>query len=411
MHLAGLRLRRRAFVPLLESGLAVGAGSTTQPVTEGSVLDPHYRVIRGWDGADTERRAQQRWLAAGSVPTLPGEESLGLVEDALLDLYLLTRDHGVTIAGWAPVWHYVWPRDAAFVVSAFSRTGHLAEACRNLEFLQDVQAPSGLFEARYGPQTQRAPDARPGQLDGSGWALWALSEAAQQLRPGDRPGFVGSFVNLLHRSTATVADALARGGGLPPPGPDYWEVREKKVTLATCAVLLAGLQSAQYLYTVLDAPSQAAEAGRAADALAGSIRQAFGRRRYPRHPGDRPRTVDLGVSFLSPPFARFDDEVARRAWASVPRYAGRPAGGLAPGGGWRNDGISWTPTVATYALAAAHADPPQAVQWLRWLATHRTSARALPEKVLADGSPASVAPLAWTAAAVVITADELARRR
>jgi GH15 family glucan-1,4-alpha-glucosidase len=31
------------------------------------------------------------------------------------------------------------------------------------------------------------------------------------------------------------------------------------------------------------------------------------------------------------------------------------------------------------------------------------------EKVLADGRPASVAPLAWTAAAVVLTAQELSR--
>jgi GH15 family glucan-1,4-alpha-glucosidase len=31
----------------------------------------------------------------------------------------------------------------------------------------------------------------------------------------------------------------------------------------------------------------------------------------------------------------------------------------------------------------------------------------LPEKVLSDGTPASVAPLAWAAAAVIIAADQL----
>jgi GH15 family glucan-1,4-alpha-glucosidase len=44
---------------------------------------------------------------------------------------------------------------------------------------------------------------------------------------------------------------------------------------------------------------------------------------------------------------------------------------------------------------------------LRWLDQHRTAAGSLPEKVLRDGQPASVSPLAWTAAAVVITADRL----
>ena len=46
--------------------------------------------------------------------------------------------------------------------------------------------------------------------------------------------------------------------------------------------------------------------------------------------------------------------------------------------------------------------------WLDWLDRHRTPAGSFPEKVLADGRPASVAPLAWTAAAVLLTADTLA---
>ena len=37
------------------------------------------------------------------------------------------------------------------------------------------------------------------------------------------------------------------------------------------------------------------------------------------------------------------------------------------------------------------------------------TAGSLPEKVLADGRPASVAPLAWSAAAVVLSADTLGR--
>jgi glucoamylase len=49
----------------------------------------------------------------------------------------------------------------------------------------------------------------------------------------------------------------------------------------------------------------------------------------------------------------------------------------------------------------------EALGRLRWLDQHRTAAGSLPEKVLRDGQPASVSPLAWTAAAVVITADRL----
>jgi GH15 family glucan-1,4-alpha-glucosidase len=42
-----------------------------------------------------------------------------------------------------------------------------------------------------------------------------------------------------------------------------------------------------------------------------------------------------------------------------------------------------------------------------WLDAHRTRWGSLPEKVLADGAPAGPAPLAWTAALVVLTAAQL----
>jgi len=44
-----------------------------------------------------------------------------------------------------------------------------------------------------------------------------------------------------------------------------------------------------------------------------------------------------------------------------------------------------------------------------WLDAHRTGLGALPEKVLDDGSPAAVAPLAWTAAVTVLTTRSLDR--
>ena len=45
---------------------------------------------------------------------------------------------------------------------------------------------------------------------------------------------------------------------------------------------------------------------------------------------------------------------------------------------------------------------------LSWLAAHRTEQGSLPEKVLHDGRPAQVAPLAWTAANTLLALDALA---
>ena len=80
----------------------------------------------------------------------------------------------------------------------------------------------------------------------------------------------------------------------------------------------------------------------------------------------------------------------------------------APGAQWKQDGISWTPETALVAYTAAMSGRPgTAAHWLDWLNDHRTPSGSLPEKVLASGAPAGAAPLAWTAALVVLTSAEL----
>ncbi len=147
----------------------------------------------------------------------------------------------------------------------------------------------------------------------------------------------------------------------------------------------------------------------AATAAAGTLRAAidrgYGPSGYSRHLGGRPDSVDLGVAFLLPPFAAASgespDAAMLAAWRRSATLMARPAGGLAPGGSWRRDGVSWTNITATSAVVAAFVgDREDAYAGLAWLAAHRTEAGSLPEKVLANGQPASVAPLAWTAAAV-----------
>jgi len=333
------------------------------------------------------------------------------MRDSLLDLYMLSRDYGVSVAGWEPPWRYVWPRDSALVVSAFMRTGHVEEAERNLDFLQRVQPASGVFAARYlADWSGKVPDQRGEQLDGSGWALWALGEVERFTPPDGRMAVSLRYRQLLLRSTDAIIRSINRETGLPRSSPDYWEIKENKTTLATSAVSLAGLQSAVEVFKILRQSDQAAAVEDVASALDRSIAASFGSSSYSRYPGGRARNVDLGVTFLQTPFATFSaQQETRSAWSSVPERTSRPAGGLSPGGGWRNDGISWTASVATYAVAAACIEPSAAVHWLTWLDAHRTPAGALPEKVLADGSPASAAPLAWTSAAVIIAGDELER--
>jgi len=357
-----------------------------------------------------EIRLSGSWLAGGRMPEVPELGGSTMVQNALRDLETLSLPYGVPVAGWAPAWRYVWPRDSAFAASALARTGHIAEARRILNFLSTAQPASGQFEARYRPDGSGPPDDRGLQLDGSGWAVWAMDQLASQLpAKDDRRQLVTDFDGLLDRSIDAILVSTGNGTTLPPASADYWETPERRVTLATCSVLLTGLRSAERLYGATNDPRQFL-VGLVADRFERTVLDAFAADGFPRHLGGPARSVDLGVTFMVSPFAGTGDRAALDAWRRSPTFMRRPAGGLAPGGSWRRDGISWTPTVATYAMAAAcHGPRAPAVEMLRWLDQHRTAAGSLPEKVLANGQPASVAPLAWTAAAVVITADELER--
>jgi GH15 family glucan-1,4-alpha-glucosidase len=210
--------------------------------------------------------------------------------------------------------------------------------------------------------------------------------------------------------TRSLARILALTSGptvLPPPSPDYWEVRDRRLSLGTVAPLALGLRSAPALLALLGLPD--ADAVARAAALERALHRAFGPSGYPRYLDDA--APDASLAFLLPPFAPNCAPDVHDAWRRAREGMRRPAGGLAPGAGWKNDGISWTPETALFALtAAATGDRAAAEQTLSWLDRHRTDRGALPEKVLSNGDPAGPAPLAWTAALVVLTVDTLEQR-
>ena len=68
-----------------------------------------------------------------------------------------------------------------------------------------------------------------------------------------------------------------------------------------------------------------------------------------------------------------------------------------------NRTLAWTPETAFFALYDAAAGQHRAAtRILSWLAAHRTGLGELPEQVNSRGEPASVAPLAWTDAIVLL---------
>jgi glucoamylase len=402
-----LERSRPSAVVLADTGVAVGADGRVVELRPGDSLIPGTRVLAGQPDSERWAAEQGAWLAAGRVPVVAGVDPT-LVSSALLDLHVLSRSGGVPVAGWAGPWRYVWPRDAAVCAVALARTGHLADADRIFDFLQSVQPADGLLQARYLADGSGVPDGRGVQLDGVGWALWAMGETASRLPPSERAAFVQRHESLLRRSTSATLTAITNRQGLPRTSSDYWEVTERTTTLATAALLQAGLRQAVGLFELVGDSATAQGSGVAADRLGEAIRAGFEPDGYPRRLGGRSDSVDLGAAFLLPPYSVTADPRVVTAWRNGAVLMARPGGGLSPGGSWRRDGISWTNVTASYAVtAAALGDDDEARRWLVWLDTHRTVTGALPEKVRADGQPAAVAPLAWTAAAVIIAADLL----
>ncbi|MEE6274392.1 glycoside hydrolase family 15 [Georgenia wangjunii] len=412
-----------AHVSLYLDGVHLMADGTVAPVPAGSGATylPGSRVLAGDPAARDRAAAQRAWLATGTVPGA-GTAYEELVAGALLDLHTLTgarlrgaggavtpASPGAAVAGWTDRWRYVWPRDAAFVAVALARTGHPEDAREVLAFLAGVQAGDGLLEARYLPDGSGPPDGRGIQLDGLGWVLWAAGEVLAELDAATAQEAFAELRPLVDRASEQVLALTAGASHLPPPSPDYWEVPERELTLGTVAPMLAGLESAAGVY------ARAGHAGRAetirtrAVEVRGAVEDAFGPG-YHRYARTGPLALlrgsghrDAATAVLLPPFVPVPLAGAEAAWLASAEEMARPAGGLAPGAGWKQDGISWTPQTSLYALAAAsNGHPGLAREWLDWLAAHRTASGAIPEKVLADGAPAAVAPLTWSSANVVL---------
>ena len=449
-------LGRRA-PTLLSGGLVVGGGGGLYPLAPGDTVAyvPGTRLPRApepWGLTTSQQSALARQaLARRQAARLPQGRWADLADGALTDLLALTgpalmpgpmiptgpadpsaepsagstppptptsaggtgregRDSrealppgaevfppGAVVAAPMSIWRYVWPRDAAFAAAALSTVNLADEALGVLGNLASWQRADGGFEARY-TSSGRVPDNRPAQADGAGWFLWAagrlLADGVPATDLRDRLGVP------LARAASRLLGITDTPSHLPAASPDYWEVAETVLTLGTAAPVLLGLEAATALARAgidLGGPAQAL-----AERVT-AVRSAMERNFAPAWGRHLQRDdVDAAIALVLPPFTR-PLAGARTVRQTAAARMHRPTGGLAPGAGWRDDGISWTPETALMAWSAlALGMEEEGTRLLAWLEAHRTAAGALPEKVLADGAPAGPAPLAWTCALILL---------
>ncbi|GEA81549.1 glycoside hydrolase family 15 [Cellulomonas uda] len=414
-----------AVVPLHQTGVALAPdGSVVDLPADADVayldgtrvLDPRVghlgSVLRGEAGAPGVAAArrladeQAAWLAQGTVPGAGGPFE-DLARDALLDLRTLLLPDGAVVAGWTPAWRYVWPRDASFVAVALARTGHPADALDVLGFLADAQRADGGFEARYLPDGSGPPDDRTPQTDGQGWAMWAAGLVLDEVPPGTARTAAAHRLAPLVAAAVDGTAALLDPRGLPPASPDYWERDETRLTLGTVAPLVAGLEQAVAVLREAGDDERALLAQRTARTAGAAAVETFGPAGWTRYPDGAAH--DAASAFVLAPFWQAPAAGGCDAWLRSITEMSRPLG-VAPAGEWRRDGVTWTPQTTLYAwVAAENGEDERARAWLAAVETHRTPTGSIPEKILADGRPAAVAPLTWSAACALLAIDALDR--
>ncbi|WP_109473728.1 glycoside hydrolase family 15 [Ornithinimicrobium cavernae] len=407
--LRGRRRPVRVLVPVATVTLVLLVVSSAWPSGETeAVADPVPGAQGPLLGADRHGEPVPAevtaWIGAGTVPGA-GTTHEDMARAALRDLRLLTEDleeGSLPAAGPAPRWDFFWPRDGAFVAVALGRTGHAADAAVLLDRVSVLSLdPLYGFDARYLVDGDRVvDDPRGAQVDGCGWVLWAIHETAR-LTP------VSAEVHdLRDRCTDQLLRVTGGGAQLAAPSPDYWERATYERLLGANAPLVLGLRSAAADYRAQGAVERASVVGRAASELREVVGDHFGPDfQRTRHGGG----LDAATAMLMPPFDPQPLPGVREAWLGYQESASRPAGGLAPGAAWKQDGVSWTPEVALVAYtAAADGQDTLALEWLDWLDAHRAPWGSLPEKVGPAGEPGGPAPLGWTSALVLLTLSELA---
>jgi len=408
-----MRRRRRAGSAALAVVAALAVGASTR----GDLTPPPPLYSEGVvAGSDGDPVAVPPGVQGAALPpwATRSQRYADLRADALRDLDLMLLDggarDGAVLAGLRGPWRYTWTRDCAWVAAALAVSGRPEDGLRVLMAIQRQEqrrADLGLpgWQGRYLPDgSGRAPDARGTQLDGPGWVLWATSVWAASA--DDSQAGLEALRPLVVAAAATAAQSVDPRTGLPRPSMDYWELPTPVSTLGVAAPVLTGLRAAGPLLDALDLPAKAAVMRGAAARMDRAVERTFGATGYSREVDGEAR--DTSVAWLTPPFAPAR-AASLRARDAAFADAGRAVGGVAPGAAWEDNGVAWTPETAAFALSfAASGDRARAEALLDWLEAHRTSMGSLPEKVGPDGGAASVAPLSWTAAAVLLTLAELA---
>ena len=410
--------------------------------SDAQLVHKHFKQKDMTDHLPKVRAHWRQWLQEGDVD-LP-KDHLRSLQHSLLVVKAHCDNRGSVLAsGDSSIFNYgrdyycyCWPRDAAYALWPLIRLGHFQEARQFFAFARDTMHKDGYLMHKYQPDRAIGSTWHPLvhgrrkelaiQEDETASVLFIIGEYYETSKD------LELIESMYHSFVAPCANFMAQfiddETGLPHATYDLWEEKFLTSTYTVCTVI-AGLQAAAKMATLMEAPDDAIRWKRAADGIRdnlgklyqdgyfvkGFLLQADGTIEYDH---------TLDISNLYGPYMyaglRLDDE----RLTSTAKHVEERILNQSPSGGvlrYENDnyfltkrefkGNPWI--VSTLWLAQYYAslgEYEKAQPLLQWALD-----RELPSGILgeqfdpATAAPVGVTPLVWSHAEMINTILDLAK--
>ncbi len=389
------------------------------------------------------RQYWQQWLSGGDVK-LPDLERRTL-QNSLLVIKAHCDERGSVLAsGDSSIFNYgrdyycyCWPRDAAYALWPLIRLGHFDEAKQFFEFAQDTMHKNGYLMHKYQPDRSIGSTWHPLvhgrnkelaiQEDETAGVLFMMGEYY------DASQDKTLIENMFHTFIVPCANFMCRfideETGLPHASYDLWEEKFLTSTYTVCTVI-AGLDTATHLATLVDSPADALKWKQTADSIRQNLDKLYHIEGYfikgflLSDDGQLVFDNTLDISSLYGPYMYAGLPLDDKRLVSTAEHVERRLLNTSPIGGvlrYENDnyfltkkkykGNPWI--VCSLWLAQYYASTNQtdkAKELLDW-----SLARKLPSGILSEqydpetGATLSVAPLVWSHAEMVNTLLDLSK--
>jgi len=255
--------------------------------TDAQVAHTYFKYYPIEKRIESLRANWQTWLfPAVAAFDKVASENLALAHKSLLIIKAHCDDRGSVLAsGDSSIFNYgrdyycyCWPRDAAYAVWPLIRLGIYDEAKRFFEFARDTMHRDGYLMHKYQPDRAIGSTWHPLvhnrhkelaiQEDETASVLFMMNEYYKYSQ--DKTLITNFYHTFIKPCASFIAGFIDDATGLPHATYDLWEEKFLTTTYTVCTVI-AGLEAAAEMATLVEHPDDAVVWNRAAEKVRGNL--------------------------------------------------------------------------------------------------------------------------------------------